>query len=248
MVFKKIISKKEYQSFDDYQVQAYRNWEQLWEKQLKNIKFTAVQPFIEGLEKIENFIETIPTITNLSQFLQDKTGWQLYPVTGLLEPEDYFYLLSRRYFPVATFVRSNSDLNYSPLPDIWHDVFGHIPLLFSSTYSNFVQYLGHQYITRQDQKEAISRLYWYTIEAGVCYEEDKLRVYGASQLSSLQEIWYAVSDRPVRFPFDLDRVIHSPVRIDRLQSHLFEIPSFNYLAVIQHEFDLYLSNNNPSDL
>lgn len=103
-----------------------------------------------------------------------------------------------------------------------------------------MQYLGYQYLVRKDLQEAIGRLYWYTIEAGVCYEEGELRVYGASQLSSIKEIGYAVSDHPIRYPFDLEKVIDFPVIIDRLQDELFEIPSFDYLTVIQDEFDSYI--------
>ncbi len=233
---------KDTQDFFDYQVIAYDNWQKLLEKQLKNIESQAIQQFSEGLAKIRGLIKTIPNITSISQLLQEETGWQLFPVQGLLEAENYFFLLSHRYFPVATFVRSTSDINYSPQPDLWHDIFGHIPLLFDPTYSNFVQYLSHQYVARPNLREKIGRLYWYTIEAGVCYEEGELRVYGASQLSSIQEIAYAVSDHPTRYPFDLEKVMDCPVNIYQIQEQLFEIPSFDYLNRIQSEFDSYLSS------
>ncbi|NER19967.1 MAG: hypothetical protein F6J86_19610 [Symploca sp. SIO1B1] len=228
------------QNFAHYPTQAYDNWKQLLKKQLKSIEGKASQQFIEGLTKIITFIEGIPHIANLSQFLQEHTGWQLWPVKGLLESESFFYLLSHRYFPVATFVRSGTDFNYSPIPDLWHDIFGHIPLLFFPAYSNLVEYLSYQYIARQDLKEAIARLYWYTIEAGVCDEGGNRRVYGASQLSSIEEIGYAVSDYPIVYPFDLEKVIDCPVKIDQLQHQIFEIPSFDYLSVIEYEFDRYL--------
>ncbi|NEP89014.1 MAG: hypothetical protein F6K18_20480 [Okeania sp. SIO2C2] len=95
-------------------------------------------------------IQDIPNINHLSNFLYEQTGWQLWPVIGLLEADKFFALLSHRYFAVATFVRSNADINFSPFPDLWHDVFGHIPLLFSPIYSNFWQYLGNQYVTREN--------------------------------------------------------------------------------------------------
>ncbi|GGA25596.1 hypothetical protein [Okeania sp. KiyG1] len=192
-------------------------------------------------------IQDIPNINDISDFLQEQTGWQLWPVKGLLEAEDYFYLLSHRYFPVATFVSSNTDIDFSQLPDLWHDIFGHIPLLFSPIYSNFLQNLGNQYITIKDVndkdiEQEIVRLFWYTIEAGVCDEKGKLRVYGASQLSSIKEIKYALSDRQIKYPFKLENVINLTVEIDRVQDRLFEIPSFEYLRVIQDDFDSYIAS------
>ncbi|NER05814.1 MAG: hypothetical protein F6K17_26090 [Okeania sp. SIO3C4] len=245
ITLEKLLGERANQNFYEYQTQAHLNWKQLLNIQLESIEYRAVKPFIEGLVKIKDFIQDIPNINALSEFLQEQTGWQLWPVKGLLEAEDYFYLLSHRYFPVATFVRSNTDINFSPLPDLWHDIFGHIPLLFSPIYSNFLQYLGNQYVTiknanDKDIEQEIGRLFWYTIEAGICYEEEKLRVYGASQLSSIQEIKYALSDRPIRYPFKLEEVINFPVEIDRVQDRLFEIPSFEYLRVIQDNFDSYI--------
>ncbi|NEQ37848.1 MAG: hypothetical protein F6K40_16905 [Okeania sp. SIO3I5] len=247
ITLEKLLCERANQNFSDYQIQAHRNWRQLLNIQLESIEDRANQAFIEGLENIKDLIQDIPSINHLSGFLQEEIGWQLWPVIGLLEADKFFYLLSHRYFPVVTFVRSNTDINFSPFPDLWHDIFGHIPLLFSQTYSNFLQYLGYQYVTvenanRKDIKQNIARLFWYTIEAGVCYEKGKLRVYGATQLSSIEEIKYALSDRPIRYPFKLEEVINFPVEDDRVQDRLFEIPSFEYLRVIQDDFDSYLKS------
>lgn len=237
---KGVTIEREHQDFAQYTTQAHCNWKQLLERQLESIEDKASQQFIKGLTKIRNFIEDIPHIPSLSQFLQEHIGWQLWPVKGLLKSEYFFYLLSHRYFPVATFVRSGTDITYSPIPDLWHDIFGHIPLLFFPAYSNLIQYLSYQYIAREDLKEAITRLYWYTIEAGVCDEGGNRRIYGASQLSSIEEINYAVSDYPIVYPFDLEKVIDCPVKIDQLQHQIFEISSLDYLNVIQYEFDRYI--------
>ena len=248
ITLEKLLDERPNQNFSEYQTQAHLNWKQLLNIQLESIEDRAVQPFIQGLAQIKDLIQDIPNINHLSEFLQEQIGWQLWPVIELLEAEKFFYLLSHRYFPVATFVRSNTDINFSPRPDLWHDIFGHIPLLFSQTYSNFLQYLGNQYVTRknvkgQDIEQEINRLFWYTIEAGICYEKGKLRVYGASQLSSIQEIKYALSDRPIRYPFKLEEVMNFPVEIDRVQDRLFEIPSFEYLRVIKDNLDHYIESH-----
>ena len=224
-------------NFTDYPTQAYCNWKNLLEEQLDNIEGKACQNFIEGLIKIRDWIEDIPEITTVSRFLQAQTGWKLFPVTGLLESEDYFNLLSHSYFPVATFLRSGVDYTYSPIPDIWHDIFGHIPLLFDPSYSDFIKYISSLYVARTDLQQFISQIYWYTIEAGVCDERGNRRIYGASQLSSIEEIDYALSSHPLVQPFDIDKVINCPINIEEFQDQLFEIPSLEYLKEIQHEFD-----------
>lgn len=225
------------QDLTDYPTQAYCNWKNLLEEQLENIEGKACQNFIEGLSRIRDLIEDIPHIATVSKFLETQTGWQLFPVEGLLASEDYFNLLSHRYFPVATFVRSGFDYTYSPVPDMWHDIFGHIPLLFDPCYSDFIKYLSSQYIARKDLQEFVDRIYWYTIEAGVCAERGNRRIYGASQLSSIEEINYALSSHPIVQPFDIDKVINSPVNIEKVQDQIFEIPALEYLKNIQHEFD-----------
>jgi phenylalanine-4-hydroxylase len=237
LIVQRLKLERDAQNFSDYQIEAYRNWENLLEKQVENIEGKAIQEFMDGLGKIKSFIQNIPNIAILSQFLKEQVGWQLFPVKGLVESDNFYYLLSQRYFPVATFVRSDSDLNYSPVPDIWHDIFGHIPLLFSTTYSEFLEFLGHKYFARKDLRKAIANLFWYTIETGTCYEKGQLRVYGGSLLSSIKDIEYAVSDCPIKGPFDLEKVIH----IDGFEDRLFEIPSFGYLNVIQYEFENYFS-------
>lgn len=248
ITLEKLLCERQEQNFYDYQIQAHCNWKKLLNTQLETLEGRATKPFIAGLAKIKDLIQDIPNINYLSEFLQEQTGWHLWPVTELLEADKFFYLLSRRYFAVATFVRSNTDINFSPRPDLWHDIFGHVPLLFSPIYSNFLQYLGNQYVTRKNLQskeieQEIARLFWYTIEAGICSEKGKIRVYGASQLSSIQEIRYALSDRPIRYTFTLQEVINCPVEIDRVQDRLFEIPSFEYLRVIQDDFDSYIKSH-----
>jgi phenylalanine-4-hydroxylase len=227
------------QDLSSYTPQDYETWERLLQIQLTNIVGKASQEFIDGLAKVESFIQTLPNIAEVSHFLDQQIGWQLLPVEGLIDSEDYFFLLAHRHFPVATFIRDGNNLNYSPVPDLWHDIFGHIPLLFSPEYAEFVEYLGHQFFVYPFLREKISRLYWYTIEAGVCNENGDRKVYGASQLSSIEEISYAVSEKPTVSPFDLGTVLHSHVRIYEMQHHIFEISSFGYLKVVQNHFQAY---------
>ncbi|MBP0041338.1 MAG: hypothetical protein J7545_05095 [Roseofilum sp. SBFL] len=236
-----VLVQKAYQDFSDYSRQSYDNWQLLLKKQLVNIEGRATGYFMEGLKSILPLIQDIPNITVLSDFLYQSIGWQLWPVQGLLEPGIFFYLLSHQYFPVSTVVRSQTDFTYSPVPDLWHDIFGHIPLLFFPPYSSLIQKTSQNYLDYPKFKSAIGSLFWYTIEAGVCNEHGDRRVYGASQLSSIEEIGYAVSHHPIVIPFDLGQVLNSPVQIDKLQDYIFEIPSLDYLDSIPNQLDQYLS-------
>ena len=232
---------KEMQNLTGYTEKQHHTWRRLLSTQLANLNGKVPQQFCEGLAKIQDLIQDIPDIEAVSNFLYRQVGWKLWPVRALLDAEDYFQLLSMRYLPVATYFRNGDNLNYSPIPDIWHDIFGHIPLVFFPEYCNFVEYLGYRCVTSKKSREFIARIYWYTIEAGICQELEGRRVYGASQLSSIEEISYSVSDKPTVIPFDLARVINSPVKIDEFQNVIFEIPSFDYLQVLQSQLEaLYI--------
>ena len=234
-----ITAVKERQNLASYNQKQHHNWRILLSTQLANLNGKAPQQFCEGLAKIQDLIQDIPDIEAISTFLDRQIGWKLWPVRALLDEEDYFQLLSRRYFPVATYLRDGDNLNYSPIPDLWHDIFGHIPLVFFPEYCNFVEYLGCRYVTSEKSREAIAKIYWYTIEAGICQELEDRRVYGASQLSSIEEISYAVSDKPTVIPFDIPQVINTPVKIDEFQNVIFEIPSFDYLQVLQSQLEAF---------
>lgn len=230
------------QNFASYTEQQHLTWQFLLGKQLKKLTGKASSKFISGLEKIKELIARIPEIRIISEVLFQETGWQLWPVEGLIEADDYFYLLSNKYFPVTTFLRNFDNLNYSPIPDIWHDTFGHLPLLFVQEYSDFIKYLGEIYITNNNfvKREEINRIYWYTIEAGICCERGVSKIYGASQLSSLEEINYALSNESIIVPFDLKTVQNTSVTIDKMQDYIFEIPNFEYLQILQNQLnDVY---------
>ena len=221
-----------------YTESSSRIWRRLFNRQLKALEGRACQEFIDGIQQLKSLIQDIPNIEALSMDLYKLAGWKIYPVSGLVESKEYFNLLANKYFPVATFLRSSDNLDYSPLPDMWHDVFGHIPLLLSPVYRDFIEYISLKTITANErEKEKLSTIYWYTIEAGVCLENGEHRVYGASQLSSFEEIIYAVSDQPNVVPFTLKKVCNTLVNIHELQQTFFEIPSFNYLGAIKYELE-----------
>lgn len=175
--------------------------------------------------------------------MRNPGGWYLEPVSGLLDSEDYFRLLANKHFPVATLIRGIDNLDYSPIPDYWHDIFGHIPLVLNPIYQDFLEFISRKIIMAEDtSKQKLCKIYWYLIEAGVCRENNELKVFGASQLSSYGEIAYLFSGQPQIFSFDLLQVCDASVNIHQMQSSLYEIPSFDYFKEIKFEINGMFKN------
>lgn len=209
-------------------------WKILFPRQLELLEGKACQEFIDAIQKLKNLIQYLPNIKALSKTLHELVGWKLYPVAGLLEAKEYFQLLADKHHPVSTSLREYEHLDYSPFPDMWHDIFGHLPLLLYPVYGDFLQYIAQKWLVADDkQKRQLSNVYWYTIEAGVCTEKGERRVYGASQLSSRSEIKYAVSNQVIIENFNLEKIVKLSVNIHEMQSSIFEISDFEYLAIIK---------------
>lgn len=226
------------QYYYSYREEDYETWIYLFQRQIKLLEGRACQEFIDGINEMINFIQALPNIEEISHYLNKNTGWKLCAVKGLLGSKDYFDLLSNRIFPVALSIRKKKELDRAPYPDIWHDIFGHLPLLFSPTYSHYVEYMSCKMLEANEaQRQKISRLYWYTIEVGVVREKNQRRVYGAAQLSSFEEIDYAVSSKPTVLAFDFQKAIQFAGDDKHLQSVIFEIPSFDYLDEIKSGID-----------
>jgi phenylalanine-4-hydroxylase len=208
-------------------------WKKLLDRQLKAIQGCACQEFLDGFQTLNYLMEKIPDLATLSARLDKLAGWKLYPVGGLLESEAYFSLLANKQFPVATLIRGADNLDYSPIPDYWHDIFGHIPLILNPSYRDFIEFIAGKIVMASDtDKPKLDNIYWYLIEAGVCRENGELRVFGASQLSSYGEIAYVFSGEPQIVSFDLLKVCHTSFNMHQMQSTIYEIPSLDYLKEI----------------
>lgn len=231
---------------NDYDYSKYTEidkiaWKKLFQKQINVLEGKACREFLKGIDRLKDIFSEFPNLLVLSAEIERILGWKIFPVTGLINHQEYFQLLSNKYFPVAIFIRDSNDFDYAPLPDMWHDIFGHLPFFFSPTYQNFVAYLSRRMLTvDEEMRKKLGSLYWYTIEAGVCWENGQRRIYGASQVSSFSEIVYAVSDRPTVLPFDLEKILNLEVNNEQMQAVLFEIPAFEYLKQIEVELEAYL--------
>jgi len=206
-------------------------WQILIERQLKIIENRACDEHFEGIKILNMPMDRIPQCNEISAALHKATGWELEPVSALIPFEKFFYLLANRKFPAATFIRRRDELDYLQEPDIFHEVFGHSPLLTNPGYAEFTHTYGKLGMNANKEDRALlARLYWFTIEFGLIKQNNKLRVYGGGILSSKGETVYSLEDPNVeRRPFDPLEALRTPYRIDIMQPIYYVIDSFDTL-------------------
>jgi phenylalanine-4-hydroxylase len=191
----------------------------------------ACQEFIEAVAHL-GAPDRIPRFDELSKRLMRATGWQVVAVPGLIPEEAFFKLLSERRFPVTEWIREPEEFDYVVEPDVFHDLFGHVPLLFNPVFADYMQAYGAGGLkaSRLDACELLARLYWYTVEFGLLATPEGLRAYGAGILSSAGELRHSVtSPEPKRVGFELERIMRTRYKIDSYQTTYFVIDSFDQL-------------------
>ena len=219
------------QDWGAYTPQEHALYRRLFERQSKLVPLYACPEWIEAIAGLDSSRE-IPRFEAVSKRLKSKTGWQIVPVPGLIPDDAFFTHLANRRFPVTVWLRTPEEFDYIVEPDVFHDFFGHVPLLFDATYADHLHEYGKGGLKamRLDAVKLLATLYWYTIEFGLVETKQGVRAYGAGLLSSGGELAYSVADpRPRRLPFELERVMRTPYHIDRYQDTYFVIDSFEQL-------------------
>jgi phenylalanine-4-hydroxylase len=220
------------QHWERFTAQEHGVWDLLFARQKEKLHGRVVRAFEEGLDVLRLSRPGIPDFSELNERLSARTGWTVVSVPGLVPDDIFFGHLSRRRFPAGNFIRSAAQLDYLEEPDVFHDVFGHVPMLADPRIGDFMQALGEAGL-RALEKGAIhrlARLYWYTVEFGLAREEGALKIYGAGIASSFEESAYALqSPVPQRLGFDLRRVLRTRYRSDALQRCYFVVDSFDDL-------------------
>ena len=214
-------------SADDHAV-----WKALYKRQLDVLPGRAIAQFMDNLSTLGIAQDRIPDFNDINEILQKRTGWQVVAVPGLIPDEPFFELLANRRFPVGNFIRTAEQMDYIQEPDVFHDVFGHVPLLADQTFGNYIEEYGKGGLkaAKLGQINKLARLYWYTVEFGLIREKDGIRIYGAGILSSPTESVFALeSDSPHRIGFDLKRTLQTEFQIDDFQDNYFVIDSFDQL-------------------
>lgn len=217
--------------FIHYSPEEHRVWGQLFERQMKLVAGRASDEFLQGLKVLALVADHIPQLPDLSRCLQSLTGWQIEPVAALISAREFFELLAARRFPAATFIRSAEELDYVTEPDIFHELFGHCPMLTNPVYANFIHdYACYVLSCPEADWALLQRLFWFTVEFGLINTDKGLRAYGGGILSSISETVYSVeSPLAMRALFDPLAVFRTPYRIDMLQSVYFVISNYQQL-------------------
>jgi phenylalanine-4-hydroxylase len=218
----------------NYSKEENGTWEILFKRQTKIIQNRACREFLDGLELLNMSETSVPQLSEINRSLGNLTGWNVERVPALIGFERFFELLANRKFPAATFIRRREDLDYIQEPDIFHELFGHCPLLTNQSYADFSQHYGELGLAASSKDRAmLARLYWFTIEFGLVRESNNLKIYGGGILSSKQECCYSLeSEMPTRNPFDVIEIFRTHYRIDQLQKNYFIIEQLSDLQQI----------------
>ena len=219
------------QDYAAYTAQDHDTYRRLYERQVALLPGRACDEFIAALPSL-GVKDRIPRFDEINARLRPATGWEIVTVPGLIPEVPFFTLLANRKFPVTDWIRTPQEFDYIVEPDVFHDLFGHVPLLFNPVFADYVQRYGQGGLKAHQLGacEQLSRLYWYTIEFGLIAQADGLRAYGAGILSSSGELSYAVtSAEPNRIQLDLQRAMRTRYKIDSYQQTYFVIDSFEQL-------------------
>jgi len=219
------------QSWAQYSAADHDTYRRLYTRQLQQLPGLACEEFIAAVRELGS-PDQIPQFDAISERLMKATGWQVVGVPGLIPEEAFFGLLAARKFPVTDWIRKPEEFDYVVEPDVFHDLFGHVPLLFNPVFADYMQAYGAGGLkaSRLDACELLARLYWYTVEFGLIDTPQGLRAYGAGILSSAGELRHSVtSPQPERVAFDLKRLMRSRYKIDTYQITYFVINSFDQL-------------------
>jgi phenylalanine-4-hydroxylase len=219
------------QDWERYTEEEHARWRMLYARQAKLLKRFAAREFLDGTATLDAG-DGIPDLEIASARLHRATGWRLVAVPGLIPETDFFAHLARRQFPVTNWIRRADEIDYLVEPDIFHDFFGHVPLLFNPVFADYMQLYGEKGVEAQDlgMSKVLVRLYWYMVEFGLIRTGNGLKAYGAGMLSSAAETKFSIEDKsPNRLRFDLKRVMRTSYKIDDFQETYFVLDSFDEL-------------------
>lgn len=229
------------QGWSNYTAEEHAVWKTLFERQSKLLPGRACDAFMQGMQDLPLSADQIPNFEQLSEVLSKHTGWQVVAVPGLVPDDVFFEHLAHRRFPSGHFIRKPHELDYLEEPDVFHDVFGHVPMLMNPVIAEFIQAYGQGGLRAKGRGalDLLARVYWYTVEFGLVQQAEGLRIYGAGIVSSATETVFAVEDdSPNRIGFDLERVMRTHYRIDDFQESYFVLNKLDdLLALAQIDFD-----------
>lgn len=220
------------QEYSAYTDEDFAVWKLLYNRQMEILPKLAAKEYLDALERVNFTADRIPHFDEVNKLLGDYTGWQIDVVPHIIPNEEFFPKLERRTFGATTWLRKMSELDYLEEPDMFHDVFGHVPLLSNTTFCAFFHGLSKiaiKHIDNPEILEKLGRMYWFTIEFGLIRESGNLKIYGAGIMSSHGETKYSVSSEPTHLPFNVEKILSTTYDTMRIQDTYFVIDSFDQL-------------------
>ena len=221
------------QEYDKYTEEDHEVWSLLFNKQIEQVKHLASQAYITGVSQCEFQNDQVPNFDHVNKILANNTGWKIYVVPGLIDNKPFFQHLSRKEFPATTWLRTKQQLDYLEEPDMFHDVFGHVPLLTEPFFCEYLEGLSNialKFIDNEEAIELLSRIYWFTVEFGLVAENETTKIYGAGILSSTEESNYSINEVSRHRPFDIEVILNTPYIKDEFQEQYFVIENYEQLS------------------
>ena len=231
------------QSYELYSEDEHATWAELVRRRTPQIEQFACREYLEGYQLIGMEEARLPNLKRISERLMPRTGWTTTPVTGFLPAPAFFEMLANRAFPSTTWLRDRNSLEYTPEPDIFHDVFGHVPMHAHKVFAEFLERYGEICAATEDPEvlEQLGRLFWYTVEFGLIRQGGELKMFGSGIISSHGECTNVLEGRCEVRGFELDAVLNTTVKVDEIHKVLFAIDSFDqmYEALLHAELKFF---------
>ena len=220
--------------YPDYSAEEQDVWKTLYARMETLLPGRAADEFLVGLKALDLERDRIPSLASVSAKLNKATGWQVARTPGLLDAHDFFTYLSKRIFPSTDYVRARAELDYTPAPDCFHDIFGHTPMIVHPRFANFYQKLGQAALACKDAatEEGLTRIYWFTVEFGLIKNPGGLRIYGNGIISSYGETQHCLTDKVKKIPYRPETLAAQPYDIWHFQDPLFVTALARQLSVI----------------
>ncbi len=234
------------QDWGAYSPEQHEVWAELVSRCMPTLREHACQEYLEGFEAIGLRGDSIPNLAEVNRRLEARTGWNATPVSGFMPPDAFFEMLAARRFPTTTWLRSRESLEYTPEPDIFHDVFGHVPMHAHPVFADFLQQYGKVCVGLRDKDalERMGRLFWFTVEFGVIRQAGKIRIYGSGLISSHGESDYVIQTETGGGPeirdFNLDQVMDQQFLVSEMQKVLYVVESFDQIYEAAREAERLL--------
>ena len=225
------------QDYAAYTAEQHGVWAELVERAFPDLEKHAAREYLDGFLIIGLERDRLPNLEAISARLEPRTGWNATPVSGFLPAPAFFEMLAGRRFPTTTWLRGREALEYTPEPDIFHDVFGHVPMHAHAVFADFLAHYGRVCASIADAGvlEKLGRIFWYTVEFGVIRQRDGIKVYGSGLISSHGECRNVIEGHCAIRDFTLDEVVNTPVKVDELHKLLFAVSSFDQIYEAMHE-------------